>query len=266
MPLEPKSFLYDLNSDTGVATVTLARPERLNALTFEVYRELRETFLALDTEPGVRSILLTGSGKAFCSGGDVEEIIGALFERDYRGLLEFTRDTGALILAMLRCRRPIVGALNGTVAGAGAVIASACDVRIAAEQAKIAFLFTKVGLSGADMGASWLLPRIVGMGRAMELLMTGDFIDAREAWRIGLYNRVVAGEELAAEARGWAERLARGPAFGLEVTKKLVLREAAMDMESALAAEVEIQAACMEHSDFREAYEAFKEKRKPKFA
>ena len=266
MPLEPKSFLYDLDDATGVATITLNRPERLNALTFEVYRELRETFLALDTEPGVRSILLTGTGKAFCSGGDVEEIIGALFERDYTGLLDFTRDTGALILAMLRCRRPIVGALNGTVAGAGAVIASACDIRIAAEQAKIAFLFTKVGLSGADMGASWLLPRIVGMGRAMELLMNGDFIDAGEAWRIGLYNRVVAAEELAAAARDQAERLARGPAFGLEITKKLVLREAAMDLESALAAEVEIQAACMEHPDFSEAYEAFTEKHRPKFA
>ena len=176
MPLDPASFRYSLDADSGVATVTLDRPERLNALTFEVYRELRDAFLALDTEPGVRSILLTGAGRAFCSGGDVEQIIGALFERDYRGLLEFTRETGALILAMLRCRRPIVGALNGTVAGAGAVIASACDIRIASEKARIAFLFTKVGLSGADMGASWLLPRIVGMGRAMELLMTGDFI------------------------------------------------------------------------------------------
>jgi enoyl-CoA hydratase/carnithine racemase len=266
MTLDPKSFLYDLDDASGVATITLARPDRLNALTFEVYRELRETFLALDTEPGVRSILLTGAGKAFCSGGDVEEIIGPLFERNYTGLLDFTRDTGALILAMLRCRRPIVGALNGTVAGAGAVIASACDMRIAAEQAKIAFLFTKVGLSGADMGASWLLPRIVGMGRAMELLMNGDFIDPLEAWRIGLYNRVVTAEELSSVARDQAERLARGPAFGLEITKKLVLREAAMDLESALAAEVEIQAACMEHPDFREAYEAFIEKRKPKFS
>lgn len=266
MPLNPKSFQYDLDDATGVATITLNRPERLNALTFEVYRELRQTFLALDTEPGVRSILLTGAGKAFCSGGDVEEIIGPLFERDYQGLLDFTRDTGALILAMLRCRRPIVGALNGTVAGAGAVIASACDIRIASEKAKIAFLFTKVGLSGADMGASWLLPRLVGLGRAMELLMTGDFIDAREAWRIGLYNRVVPVEDLAFAAREQAGALARGPAFGLEITKKLVLREAAMDLESALAAEVEIQAACMEHSDFREAYEAFTEKRKPRFA
>jgi len=158
-----------------------------------------------------------------------------------------------------------VGALNGTVAGAGAVIASACDVRIASEKAKIAFLFTKVGLSGADMGASWLLPRIVGQGRAMELLMTGDFIDAHEAHRIGLYNRVVAPERLAAEARGWAERLAGGPSFGLEITKKMVLREATMDLESALAAETEIQAACMEDPNFREAYEAFLAKRDPEF-
>lgn len=259
--LAPRSFRYQHDAGSGVATITLDRPERLNALTFEVYRELRETFVALDTEPGVRAVLLTGSGKAFCSGGDVEEIIGALFGRDYRGLLDFTRDTGALILAMLRCRRPIVGALNGTVAGAGAVIAAACDVRIAAESARIAYLFTRVGLSGADMGASWLLPRLVGMGRAMELLMTGDFVDARRAYEIGLYNRVLPDAELAGEARRWAERLARGPSFGLEVTKKMVLREAAMDLESALAAEVEIQAACMEDPNFREAYEAFKAKR-----
>jgi len=265
MPIEPKSFLYEHDATTGVATITLNRPERLNALTFEVYRELREAFEGLDTEPGVRAIVLTGAGRAFCSGGDVEDIIGALFARDYQGLLEFTRETGALILAMLRCRRPIVGALNGTVAGAGAVMAAACDVRIASERAKIAFLFTKVGLSGADMGASWLLPRIVGLGRAMELLMTGDFIDPQEAWRIGLYNRVMPEGEALAEGRRWAERLARGPSFGLEVTKKLVLREAAMDLESALAAEVEIQAACMEDGNFREAYEAFVAKREPRF-
>jgi enoyl-CoA hydratase/carnithine racemase len=263
--IEPHSFRYHHDAATGVATITLDRPERLNALTFEVYRELRETFVALDSEPGVRTVVITGAGRAFCSGGDVEEIIGALFGRDYRGLLDFTRDTGALILAMLRCGRPIVGALNGTVAGAGAVIAAACDVRIAAESAKIAYLFTKVGLSGADMGASWLLPRLIGLGRAMELLMTGDFVDARRAYEIGLYNRVVPGEELASEARAWAERLARGPSFGLEVTKKMVLREAAMDFESALAAEVEIQAACMEDPNFREAYEAFKGKREPRF-
>jgi enoyl-CoA hydratase/carnithine racemase len=265
VPIEPRSFRFEHDASTGVATVTLDRPERLNALTFEVYEELAETFRRLDTEPGVRAVVLTGSGRAFCSGGDVEDIIGALFERDYRGLLDFTRVTGALVLAILRCRRPVIGALNGLVAGAGAVIASACDLRIASEKAKIAFLFTKVGLSGADMGASWLLPRLVGMGRALELLMTGDFIDAATAERIGLYNRVVPPESLAGEARAWAEKLARGPSFGLEVTKKLVQREAAMDLESAMAAEVEIQAACMLDPNFREAYEAFRAKREPKF-
>ena len=266
MTIEPASFEYLHDDATGVSRITLARPDRLNALTFEVYRELRDTFRRLDEEPGVRSIVLTGAGDAFCSGGDVEDIIGALFERDYRGLLDFTRSTGELILAMLRCRRPIVGGLNGTVAGAGAVIASACDVRIASEDAKIAFLFTRVGLSGADMGASWLLPRLVGMGRAMELLMTGDFVSAEEAHRIGLYNRVVKKADCLAEATGWAERLARGPSFGLEVTKKMVLREATMDLESALAAETEIQAACMQDPNFREAYEAFVAKRKPEFS
>ena len=265
MPIEPKSFRYEHDPETGVATVTLDRAERLNALTFEVYEELTAVFQALDTEPGVRSILLTGSGRAFCSGGDVEDIIGALFARDFQGLLDFTRVTGALVLSILRCRRPVVGALNGLVAGAGAVIASACDLRIASEKAKIAFLFTKVGLSGADMGASWLLPRLVGLGRAMELLLLGDFVDAREAERIGLYNRVVPHDELPAVARSWAERLAKGPSFGMEVTKKLVQREAAMDLESAMAAEVEIQAACMLDPNFREAYEAFRDKREPRF-
>lgn len=259
--LTPNSFRYHHDTTTGVATITLDRPERLNALTFEVYNELRDTFLALDTEPGVRAIVLTGSGRAFCSGGDVEDIIGALFERDFRGLLDFTRTTGALILAMVHCRRPIIGALNGTVAGAGAVIATACDFRIASDRAKIAFLFSKVGLSGADMGASWLLPRHVGLGHAMELLATGDFIEAHEAHRIGLYHRVVDGAELAATALGWAEKLARGPGLAFEVTKKMLYREAAMDLEAAMANEVEIQAALMQHPDFREAYEAFVAKR-----
>ena len=265
MAIKTRSIRTEHDGETGVATVTLDRPERLNALTFEVYDELCRTFVALDREPGVRAVMLTGAGRAFCSGGDVEDIIGPLFERDYQGLLDFTRSTGDLILAILRCRRPVVAALNGTVAGAGAVIASACDLRIAAESAKIAFLFTKVGLSGADMGASWLLPRLIGHGRAMELLMTGDFIEARQALAIGLYNRVVADDEVAAEGRRWAEELARGPSFGLEVTKKLMLREAAMDVESAMAAETKIQAACMQDPNFREAYEAFVAKRRPEF-
>jgi enoyl-CoA hydratase/carnithine racemase len=266
MPLEPRSFLYDHDPTTGIATLTLNRPERLNALTFEVYRELRDAFVALDTESGVRAIILTGTGRGFCSGGDVEDIIGALFQKDFQGLLEFTRVTGALIHAIRKCRRPVVAALNGTVAGAGSVIAAACDIRIASESAKIAFLFTRVGLSGADMGAAWLLPRIIGHGRASELLMTGDFIDAHEAHRIGLYNRVVANDAVLAEARALAEKLARGPSFGLEITKESLDREWAMDLETALAWETQVQAGCMLDPNFRESYEAFKARRDPQFA
>jgi enoyl-CoA hydratase/carnithine racemase len=266
MPLNPETFLYEHDEESAVATLTLNRPERLNALTFDVYEELRDAFRTLDREPGVRAIVLTGSGRAFCSGGDVEDIIGGLFEREFQGLLDFTRVTGDLILAMRRCRRPIVGALNGTVAGAGAVIAAACDLRIAAESAKIAFLFTRVGLSGADMGASWLLPRIVGHGIATELLMTGDFIDAMEAYRVGLYNRVVAEGEALAAATAMAERLARGPSFGLEISKESLDREWAMDLETALAWETQVQAGCMLDPNFRESYEAFKAKRPARFS
>jgi len=261
----PKSFLYEYDGGTRVATITLNRPERLNALTFEVYEELGRTLLELDEMEDVRSLVITGAGRGFCSGGDVEDIIGRLFERDFQGLLAFTRLTCALIRAMRSYRRPIVAALNGTVAGAGAVMAAASDVRIAAESAKIAFLFTKVGLSGADMGIAWLLPRLVGFGRASELLMTGDFIDAQEAFRIGLYNRVVPQERVLVEARAMAAKLAAGPSFGLQMTKELLNREAIMDLETALRTEAEAQAVCMEHADFREAYEAFREKRAPRF-
>jgi enoyl-CoA hydratase/carnithine racemase len=250
---------------TSVATITLDRPERLNALTFEIYDELRTTFRRLGGEADVRAIVLTGSGKAFCSGGDVRDIIGALFARDYRGLLEFTRMTCDLVLAIRQCRRPVVAALNGTTAGAGAVIAAACDIRVAAASAKIAFLFTKVGLSGADMGAAWLLPRIVGLGRATELLMTGDFITADEAFRIGLYNRVVPDGELPDAARAFAEKLAAGPSFAHEITKDALNREAHMDLAAALEAEAQVQASLMTYPDFREAYDAFVAKRAPRF-
>jgi enoyl-CoA hydratase/carnithine racemase len=260
----PASFLRD-DSDSGVATITLNRPDRLNALTFEIYDELRHTFRALSTEPGVRAVVLTGTGKAFCSGGDVRDIIGHLVGRDYRELLEFTRMTCDLVLAIRQCRRPVIAALNGTTAGAGAVIAAACDIRIAAVSARIAFLFTRVGLSGADMGAAWLLPRIVGSGRAAELLMTGDFITAEEALRIGLYNRVVADGEALAAATAFAEQIAEGPSFALEITKDAIDREASVDFRSALEAEAQIQASLMTHADFREAYEAFVAKRPPKF-
>jgi enoyl-CoA hydratase/carnithine racemase len=261
----PVSFLYAHNTETGVATITLNRPDRLNALTFEVYDELVRTFRALHAEPRVRAVVLTGAGKAFCSGGDVHDIIGELVARDARGLLEFTRMTCDLVLAIRQCPLPVVAALNGTTAGAGAVIAVASDIRIAAASARIAFLFTKVGLSGADMGAAWLLPRIVGLGHATELLMTGDFIAADEALRIGLYNRVVADGEALTAATAFAEQLARGPSRALAVTKDALNRESSMDLAAALEAEAQTQAALMTHPDFREAYEAFVAKRPPKF-
>ncbi|HWC74770.1 MAG TPA: enoyl-CoA hydratase family protein [Gemmatimonadales bacterium] len=256
---------YELDATTSVATITLNRPERLNALTFAVYTELRDIFRTLDTDQGVRAIIITGAGRAFCSGGDVEDIIGALLGRDLNALREFTRLTCDLILAMRRCRKPIVGALNGTVAGAGAVIAAACDIRIAAESAKIAFLFTKVGLSGADMGAAWLLPRIVGYGHASELLLTGEFIDAKRAHEIGLYNRVVPQAQVLSEARAVAEKLARGPSAALGVTKQALEAEAMLDLDAALTHEAEVQAQLMQEPNFREAHAAFQAKREPKF-
>jgi enoyl-CoA hydratase/carnithine racemase len=260
------SFLSAHDEATGVVTLTLNRPERMNALTFEVYDELRRTFRNLDGAAGVRVIVLTGAGASFCTGGDVHDIIGPLLSRDLRGLLEFTRMTCDLVLSMRQCRKPIIAALNGTVAGAGAVIATAADIRIAVPSARIAYLFTRVGLSGADMGSAWLLPRIVGFGRATELLMGGAFITADEAYRIGLYNAIVEPEGLSDAARTRAETLARGPSFALEITKDALNREAHMDLSSALEAEAQIQAALMLHPDFKEAYEAFRDKRPVRFS
>ena len=260
----PKSFLYE-QTDAGVATITLNRPDRLNSLTFQVYRELTDTFAALRTETDVRAVVITGAGRAFCSGGDVHDIIGELFKRDMEGLLEFTRMTCELVANIRALRKPVIASLNGTTAGAGACIALASDIRIASEEAKIAFLFVKVGLSGADMGAAYLLPRVVGLAKATELLYTGDFISAQEAERIGLYNRVVPGRELAATTRELAERLARGPAFAIAKTKELLDREAHMNLEAALECEAQAQAICMQHPDYREAYDAFVAKREPKF-
>jgi enoyl-CoA hydratase/carnithine racemase len=265
MSLAPKSFLYDLDPATGVAKITLNRPDRLNALTFEVYAELRDSFAALDTEPGVRAIVLTGAGRGFCSGGDVEDLIGALFGRSDEGLLEFTRMTCDVVRNMRRCRRPIVAALNGTVAGAGAVLAAASDVRFAAESARIAFLFVKVGLSGADMGVSWLLPRLVGQGNASELLFTGDFVTAQRAYEMGLYQRVLPQEQLLPEAMAFAEKLARGPADALAVSKQAIALESHMTLEQALDHEARVQAELMTHPNYREAYEAFRAKRTPLF-
>jgi enoyl-CoA hydratase/carnithine racemase len=261
--IEPKSFLYEARD--GVATITLNRPERLNALTFEVYRELTDTFSALRHAGDVRAVVITGAGRAFCSGGDVHDIIGELFERDMQGLLEFTRMTCELVRNMRALPKPVIASLNGTTAGAGACIALASDIRIASPAAKIAFLFVRVGLSGADMGAAYLLPRLVGLARATEMLYTGDFTDAQEAERIGLYNRVVPAEELAAATRSMAERMARGPSFALAMTKEMLNREMEVSLDTALEWEAQAQATCMQHPDYREAYEAFVEKREPKF-
>jgi enoyl-CoA hydratase/carnithine racemase len=261
--IKPQTFLYEQGN--AVATITLNRPERLNALTFDVYRELADTFAALREEKEIRVVVITGTGRAFCSGGDVHDIIGELFSRDMEGLLEFTRLTCELVRNIRTLPQPVIASLNGATAGAGACIALAADIRLASEAAKIAFLFVKVGLSGADMGAAYLLPRVVGLAKATELLFTGDFISAAEAERIGLYNRVVTALELPATTSEFAERLARGPAFALAKTKEMINRELDMNLETALECEAQAQAICMQHPDYREAYEAFVAKRKPSF-
>ncbi len=261
--IAPKTFLYEVRE--GVAWVTLNRPERLNALTFEVYRELTDAFASLQHEDGVRAVVITGAGRAFCSGGDVRDIIGELQSRDAEGLLEFTRLTCELVRNIRHLRKPVIASLNGTTAGAGACIALASDLRIASTEARIAFLFVKVGLSGADMGAAHLLPRVVGLSKATELLYTGDFITAGEALACGLYNRVVSAAELESETRALAERLARGPSFALAVTKEMLEREMDVSFDTALELEAQAQAVCMQHPDYAEAFRAFTEKREPRF-
>jgi enoyl-CoA hydratase/carnithine racemase len=261
--IEPKSFLFEVRDRVG--WITLNRPDRLNALTFEVYRELTDAFMALRTVEEVRAVVVTGAGRAFCSGGDVREIIGPLFERDAQGLLEFTRMTCELVRNIRALPKPVIASLNGTTAGAGACIALASDIRIASPEAKIAFLFVRVGLAGADMGAAFLLPRVVGLAKATELLYTGDFIEAREAERIGLYNRVVAADELSRATEELAVKLARGPGFALAMTKEMLNREMEVSLDTALEWEAQAQATCMQHPDYREAYEAFVAKREPKF-
>ena len=261
--MNPKHFRW--SEADGVGTIRLDRPERLNALTFESYAELRDAFVTLRARDSVRCVVITGTGRAFCTGGDVKDIIGRLFGKSLAELAAFTRMTCDLIGNMRALEKPVVAALNGTTCGAGAVIAAAADLRVAAESAKIAFLFTKVGLAGADMGAAWLLPRLVGLGRATELLMLGEFIDARRAEAIGLYNQVVPDAELEATARALARKLADGPARGLAVTKRMLELEASLPLATALQAEGWIQAECMLHPDYREAYEAFLAKRAPDF-
>jgi len=254
--MTPESFRYE-ESD-GIATITLDRPERLNALTFEVYAELRDLFDRLVRHEPVRAVIITGEGRGFCSGGDVEAIIGELLKQDMTRLLAFTRMTGALIARMRALPKPIVAAVNGIAAGAGAVIALASDFRLMVPSASLAFLFTKVGLAGADMGAAYLLPRVVGLARATELLMLGDKVPAEDALRIGLVNRIVAPEQLLDEARTLAARLASGPSFAIGMTKTLLNQELDTDFAAAIEAEAQGQAICMQTPAFRAAYEAFK--------
>jgi enoyl-CoA hydratase/carnithine racemase len=263
----PQPRTFALAVDAGVATITLDRADRLNALTFEIYRELAETFEDLDRHDFVRAVVITGRGRGFCSGGDRDDIIKHLLGQDTPSLLAFTRATGRLIAAIRRCRRPVIAAVNGVAVGAGAVIAIACDVRIAAAGARFGFIFPRVGLCGADMGASYLLPRIVGLGRASELLFFGDVVDAEAALAMGLVNRVVPdGAAAVAVAHEWAARLAAGPAFAHAMTKQMLESEARMGLAEAIEAEAQAQALCMQHPDFAEAHAAFKDRRPPRFA
>ena len=256
---------FGLELADGVATVTFDRPERLNALTFDVYADLRDLLGELEHRDDTRVLVLTGSGKGFCSGGDVNEIIGALQVADTRTLLEFTRMTGAVVERMRRLPLPIVAAVNGVAAGAGAVIALAADIRLLAASASLHFLFTKVGLAGADMGSAYLLPRVVGLGRASEILLLGDAVGAEDAVRIGLAGRVVADDTLATESRKLARRLADGPALAHGATKVLLGRELDMDLGSAIELEAFTQALLMTSKDHAEFYAAFTGKREPRW-
>ena len=256
-------FLYTVRD--GIATLTFNRPQVLNALTFDVYAQLRDLLEALRYDDAVRVLVLTGKGKGFCSGGDVHEIIGVLLQRDVKGHLEFTRMTGAVVRNMRMLEKPIIAAVNGMAAGAGAVLALASDLRVASDAARFAFLFTRVGLAGADMGAAYLLPRIVGVARTMELLLMGEAIDAATAERIGLVNRVVPHAQLMTAAMDWAGRLAAGPAQAMGMTKRMINNELHMDLSTALEAEAQAQALMLMGEDHRIFYEAFKSKVEPRF-
>jgi enoyl-CoA hydratase/carnithine racemase len=247
----------------GVGTVTLDRPDKLNALTFEMYEELRELFVSLRSGSGVRVLVLRGSGRAFCSGGDVHSIIGATLSMSPSELLAFTRLTGEVIRAMRECPVPIIAAVHGMAAGAGAVLALASDFRVCSAEAKFAFLFTRVGLSGADMGAAYLLPRLVGMGHATRLLMLGDTVSADEAFRIGLASSLVEGDGLDVAVAALASRLASGPAQAYAQTKALLTREQDMSLSAAVELEAQTQALLMKGADYAEFHAAFVGKRPP---
>lgn len=254
-----------LESSDGVVTLTLDRPERKNPLTFESYEELAAIFRAAAKDDSVRAFIVTGAGGNFCSGGDVHEIIGPLLERDTKGLMRFTAMTGELVKAMRACPQPIVAAVDGIAAGAGAIIAMASDIRLATPRARAAFLFNRVGLAGCDMGACAILPRIIGQGRASELLFTGRLLRAEEGEHWGFFNRIVPEDALMEEARTLAAEIAAGPGFAHGMTKRMLAMEWAMGVEQAIEAEAVAQALCMTTQDFRRAYEAFVAKQNPVF-
>jgi enoyl-CoA hydratase/carnithine racemase len=267
-PLQPEHFKprhFQWRQDGRVGVVTLNRPERKNPLTFESYAELRDLFRALAAAPEIRAIVITGAGENFCSGGDVHEIIGPLTQMNADGLLEFTRMTGDLVKALRACPQPIIAAVDGVCAGAGAILAMASDFRLGTPRAKTAFLFTRVGLAGCDMGACSILPRIVGHGRASELLFTGRSMSAEEGQAWGFFNRLIAPEALLAESLELASQIAHGPTFAHAMTKKMLHLEWNMPIDAAIDSEAEAQAVCMQTEDFRRAYRAFAAKQKPEF-
>ncbi len=260
---EAKSFLWEVKD--AVATITLNRPERKNPLTFDSYAELRDLFRALQYATDVRAVVVTGAGDNFCSGGDVHEIIGPLTKMKMPELLEFTRMTGDFIKAMRNCPQPVISAINGICAGAGAMIALASDLRYGTAAAKVAFLFTRVGLAGCDMGACTLLPRLVGQGRASDLLYSGRSLGGEEGLAWGFFNKLCPAEVLFGDAQAMARSLAEGPAFAHGMTKKMLHQEWNMGLDEAIEAEAQAQAICMQTQDFTRAFEAFAAKQKPKF-
>ena len=263
MSEEVEGLHYDI--EDGVGAIRLDRPEMLNSLTFDIYARLRDLLVEIETDDRVRAVTITGTGKGFCSGGDVHDIIGKLLSYGAVDMTAFARMTGDVVKNMRRLRKPIIASINGTAAGAGAVIALASDLRIASDKSKIAFLFTKVGLTGADMGAAYLLPRVVGLAKASELLMLGDKVLAEEAHRIGLFNEVVPHDELEARTKAVAKRLAEGPTFSIGMTKELLNNSLGIDLYTGIDAEARAQTICMLADDFKEFHASFVEKRKPNF-
>ena len=262
--LEPTHFNWRV--DGAVAIISLARPERKNPLTFDSYAELRDTFRALVSDDDIKAVVVASTGGNFSSGGDVHDIIGPLLTRDMKGLLAFTRMTGDLVKAMRACPQPVIAAVDGVCVGAGAMIALAADLRIATPAARTAFLFTRVGLAGCDMGACAMLPRVVGHGRAAELLFSGRTMTAEEGERWGFFNRIVAADVLESEATALAHGLAEGPAFAHMMTKTMLNQEWSMTLDQAIEAEAQAQAIRMQTHDFKRAYDAFVAKHKPLFS